>query len=477
MLRLLAGRADAAGLATTAGLRISELDRAASHGSDGGRMRRYSAREVGALIVILIGFVVLGSTVVLNPWVPRLIGSAAVIERLDVLGSYGLAAFVLGILVICFGVQLSKQETGRLDGPVMLVLVLTAFVLLDRLLLLGFGLPLWVSDVELHYRQRPDTVRTLRQMGRPRDLVVINSYGYHDTEFPEQKREGEFRGLLLGDSIAMGFGVTYAETFAKHLEDLLGERDRRFASHQIINTGVHGYSSFQELRVLQETLRFEPDFIAVGFCMNDVTEPFVVDERYGGVGVDYHGVSQGSSRISGYLMNETGYGRLIQKLRSRSKQLAAEKRRETFNVRYMSEQTGRNPDIDRAWGVVLADLEKMYAIAKAEGIPIVVLVFPFVFQVSDPALRAPQALLLEHAREHGVEAIDFTPIFEAEIFDDPELLALLARRGYTPDEVLEFHQAKLEQYFFDSDHFTEKGHHVVAEKMLEYLLQKDLVGR
>ena len=31
-------------------------------------------------------------------------------------------------------------------------------------------------------------------------------------------------------------------------------------------------------------MRFEPDFVAVGFCLNDVTEPFLIDERLGGVG-------------------------------------------------------------------------------------------------------------------------------------------------------------------------------------------------
>lgn len=51
--------------------------------------------------------------------------------------------------------------------------------------------------------------------------IFINQHGFHDDDFPEKKAAGEFRGLIIGDSIVMGHGVTAAETFSNQLERML----------------------------------------------------------------------------------------------------------------------------------------------------------------------------------------------------------------------------------------------------------------
>ena len=157
-------------------------------------------------------------------------------------------------------------------------------------------------------------MRTWGDDPRVRGKVIrINPYGFHDDSFPRQKPKGEFRGLFLGDSITMGHRVRASETFANQLEGLLEEHDTRHRSHQMINAGVQGYSTYQELRILEESMVFAPDFIFIGFCMNDVTMPFEMDRDLGGTGVfgNHTGqVTQLSNPLLGYLLNETGYGRL-----------------------------------------------------------------------------------------------------------------------------------------------------------------------
>ena len=54
----------------------------------------------------------------------------------------------------------------------------------------------------------------------------------------------------------------------------------------MMNTGVHGYATFQEVAMLRESMRFQPDFVAIGFCMNDVTDPSVVKRGFEDAGVD-----------------------------------------------------------------------------------------------------------------------------------------------------------------------------------------------
>lgn len=435
---------------------------------------RYSAREVGGLFVIGVGLAVIGSGLLFNPWVPRLWQGPHVVDKLDVLAGYCLWAFGIGAGLVWLGNAFARSRPGGwLDRAVVIGLPLALLVLADRYLLVELGLPLWIHDPVLHYRHRPDTVRTLARVGRPGDRVEINRHGFHDDDFPLEKPAGELRGLMIGDSITMGDQLTYAETFSAKLEELLAERDTAHDSHQIINAGVHGYASFQELAMLRESMRFDPDFVAIGFCMNDVTDPSVVKRGFEEAGVDYHKVAPSTSHLHGWLLNETGIGRLSQALLARSHSLGGERRRELAEVRQLAERLAPgaqpDPELERAFAYVLEDLSEMYRISREQGAPPVLLVFPFTFQLLQPELRGPQRRLAEHAAAHGVPVIDFTEPLAARVYDDPELLALLQRRGTPPDEIEAIFAPRLRRYFLDNDHLSEAGHELVAEALLHQL--------
>lgn len=210
--------------------------------------------------------------------------------------------------------------------------------------------------------------------------------------------------------------------------------------------------------------------------MNDVTEPFLIDERHGGVGLDYHGVTQTGNQIRGYLMNETGTGRLLQALQTRSKRLEVEKKRESFNVEKMAGADRDDPRYAEPWAMVLGELDRMYSIGRERGIPVVLLILPFDFQLLREDLRMPQAILREHAEMRGVDVVDFTDVFRRVVYPDEELLAILQARGFTSNEIQRFYMWNMSQYFLDNDHFTPKGHQLVAEALYDYLVSRELVG-
>ena len=106
----------------------------------------------------------------------------------------------------------------------------------------------------------------------------------------------------------MGHGVDKDGTIAGLLEDILSGPE--FSSYQIINTGVEGYSSNHEYAIFRESLVFDPDFVKVGLCLNDITDPAVFDTELGGIG-RFSGVFHLSNAMIGYLANETGFSRLI----------------------------------------------------------------------------------------------------------------------------------------------------------------------
>lgn len=433
------------------------------------------SRRLGGGIVVTFGVLAILSGLWLNPVVGRVLKGPLVVDFADVLKGYFWWSMIVGIALIVLGRRVGRGKS-RADGLAMLAIMVGGLVLFDRFLLTRFGLPLWKYDAEIRYHHRPGVVRTLVGAGRPDDHVVIDRWGFHDTEFPLEKPGGEFRALMLGDSVTMGFGVTYKETFSAHLESLLDAGDTKFSTHQVINTGVHGYSTFQEKRVLERTLVFKPDVVFVGFCLNDVTEPFVVDEEYGGTGLDYHGVSQTPNPIVGWLMNETGLGRLLQTLAARGKTLQAEKRLEVYNARAMAATSKTDPKMQEAWRIVLQQMGELYDVAKQHDIPVVLVIFPYTFQLADDSLRAPQEILAAHAAEHGVPVIDTTDDFVAAVFDDPELVEYLRKKGKTGDEILAYHRHLADKVFFDEDHFTDAGHRIVAQKLYDWLAREGYVG-
>jgi len=439
--------------------------------------RTYSGRELAGILLSLFGLALLGLSTVMNPWVAGAVMGAEGAERADVLLRFFATAAPLGLLQLAAGSVVASGRAPRLDGAALALFLISSFLIVDRALLVGLGLPLWVYDSEIAYRNRPHKILSLARRGRPDAVVRINAYGHHDSEdFPVAKPAGEFRALMLGDSITMGDGVPSAETFSEQLEALVENRPSRFRSFRVINTGVNGYATSQELRILRESLRFQPDFVALGFCMNDVTDPFVNDKARGGVDLDYHGVWQSQSPLLGYLFNETGAGRLLQKFRARGASARKAKLLETYNIREMALGSRSSPRFQEAWKLVLDDLAEIHRTTSEQGLPLLLMVFPFTFQLSEPEARVPQQILADFARERGIDLIDFTSPFEARVFQDRELLAWLRGRGYSPAEIERFFAWRIDELFLDSDHLTAEGHRLVAEQISAHLEQKGLIA-
>ena len=96
----------------------------------------------------------------------------------------------------------------------------------------------------------------------------FNSKGYRGREFSEEKTDGEFRVLTLGDSNTLG---PRRYSWAGFLQQVL---DEAFAGVKatVINGGVHGYTSLQGLRRFQEALQYEPNVVVAAFGWNDAVE-------------------------------------------------------------------------------------------------------------------------------------------------------------------------------------------------------------
>ncbi|MEJ2717335.1 MAG: GDSL-type esterase/lipase family protein, partial [Deltaproteobacteria bacterium] len=94
--------------------------------------------------------------------------------------------------------------------------------------------------------------------------VKINRRGLRDIEHDYRKAKGTMRILVLGDSFVWGYGVEIDEALTRRMEASL-------KNCEVINAGVSGYSTDQELLWLEkEGVKYEPDLIILVLSHNDI---------------------------------------------------------------------------------------------------------------------------------------------------------------------------------------------------------------
>ena len=97
-----------------------------------------------------------------------------------------------------------------------------------------------------------------------RTYVLINSKGLRDVE-RSYRPQGKPRVLMLGDSFAWGFGVERRERFTDVVSMMVGR------AVEIVNTGVAGYGTDQELLYYEsEGYKYGARLVVLAFTLNDV---------------------------------------------------------------------------------------------------------------------------------------------------------------------------------------------------------------
>jgi lysophospholipase L1-like esterase len=122
----------------------------------------------------------------------------------------------------------------------------------------------YILEEPIGYRHRPGLKGKF--WGVP---VEINSIGLRDREVGA-KAPGEYRILVMGDSMPFGIGVTYEDSFPHQLQMQLNKKypGRDFRT---INMGVPSYNTEQELIQLETLgLSLKPDAVMLMFMDNDI---------------------------------------------------------------------------------------------------------------------------------------------------------------------------------------------------------------
>ena len=110
------------------------------------------------------------------------------------------------------------------------------------------------------------------------ESITINSLGFRGNELPIEKSESEFRIFMIGGSTMFGYGATSDETTIPGFMDSLF-KNNNLDTIQVINAGIQGADSFDELRLIQtKILELEPDLIIIYDGWNDLRENNTPDQ-------------------------------------------------------------------------------------------------------------------------------------------------------------------------------------------------------
>ena len=137
--------------------------------------------------------------------------------------------------------------------------------------------PLSIADYRLsvnpmlNYEYRPGYTPSERHFDWSHRGFAINSAGFRDYEYAETKTEETYRTIIVGDSTTAGNGVPDLDkTYTKQLEQLLNTHNTTGIHYEVLNMGVGGYHTMQEIETLRvKGLQYNPDLVLVTFCVND----------------------------------------------------------------------------------------------------------------------------------------------------------------------------------------------------------------
>jgi lysophospholipase L1-like esterase len=303
----------------------------------------------------------------------------------------------------------------------------------------------WFPD---HLTERDRPLRWRFTQGEDR-----NSLGLRGRE-PGPRAEAVRRVLFLGDSTFF-YGETeedlrlFTDVAEERLNVAAGDEGPSF---ELINAGVPGYTTYQELEFLHlYGLNLEPDLVVLGFVFNDLHHPYLHRPIEGMTLVAdpaTHRNRFGTRWPPGRLIGRSYFAHEL----ARVSQLAWRKARGTPDWPFLEQQDLYPAWLAHPWRRTRSQLRTMKRTLAERDIPLVVVLYPLQFQL-DPALLAEDEGLLLRPRSRLLaicEALDLQVI---------DLTDPLTQRGGPA-------------LFEDEVHLNRQGNGVVADVVEEELRRR-----
>ncbi len=257
------------------------------------------------------------------------------------------------------------------------------------------------------YGLRPGASAWIPAMGEV--IYRVNAEGFRDRVRSRARPAQAFRMLVLGDSIAFGYGVELRDAFPAqlqaHVQSLVPGR-----AVEALNFGVSGYNPYTEAALLEDVgADWQPNLVVAQFAINDLGDPtlgFDVQTRLA-VG-EIPEAAYPDPRVRGDrfalprpLLRACDRLRLCRALDG----LVGARALSRYRVPRPS------PD-DPAWHWLEAQYARMARFAAAQGAGFAIVVFPWLEQIGGADGPVPEGFRALGERL-GVEVVDLLPAFRS----------------------------------------------------------------
>jgi len=355
----------------------------------------------------------------------------------------------------------------------------------------------WQPDPLLGWTNIPNKTGSFRSDEVGEIPVAISSKGLRDVEYDYAKPEDVFRILVLGDSFVQALQVNAEDSFAKLLEAQLNERSDSSVRFEVINAGVTGYGTDQELLFFsQEGYKYTPDLVMLTFCtINDVMDNSpklelrdLADRKQFFVLRDGElelrevvfpqapaDLNEGLRAMTSRILNQSRLYQIIRgSLRAmtegmtratvqpddnQSSQLTPSSKMVTMPIHYGVYAPQYTPEWEEAWEITLAIIRRLRDEANARDSRLLVVIattgeelysawrhmIPLVWD-----LDKPNRILSPFLEENGIAYLPLLPHF---------------RRDYQETE--------RHLHFRVDGHWTAEGHRLAADAICDYLTQQE----
>lgn len=327
----------------------------------------------------------------------------------------------------------------------------------------------FTPDPELGMRLRPGfTGEFVTPEFRSR--WIINTEG-HRGPVPAPRERVGFRIAALGDSFTFGYGVEEEEAWPRLLEERLSERTEGRGRIELVNLGVGGYGTFQQLSWLARKWEaLQPDLVIIAFYVgNDPSDNALALSREtegsgaggaAGAGAGGPGRMEALKRWLGSRLH------LFTFVSTRADELLVRTGLRQLVYPFEMEVLRREPStaVETAWEATAEALRRVAAFSEERSLPLLLVVVPMKHQISDAVWDRllgyygdeslydryrPQRRLAELVRSEGLASFDL----------------LGALRDATPGEdgsVL---------YWGRDQHWNERGHAEAARLIADHLVE------
>lgn len=306
-------------------------------------------------------------------------------------------------------------------------------------------------------------------------LLRTNQLGFRGDDYTPEKPPGVRRIAVLGDSYTAAMALPEDQTFCGQLQQMLNTEFSLNCTWQVMNFGIYGSGTGQELALYRHVVRkLQPDIVIVAFGnatdirdnSAELTSNPIIQYRLNDSG-ELEKIPQSNDRIRlSNILNNASRFYSWQKMKVKSLKLLWQEKTDMQPGRGLVYAAEELPEYSRAWDLTSALFRVFRQECEADGCRLMVAAIPSAHQIHRDHFEELKSAIQNEAkldplhpdrrletacRIHNIPFLSLTQNFRKVGWD----------RSYREES----HQL----FFGGTGHFNERGSRMAAEQMSKWL--------